>query len=99
MMERDRIIGKVIGPNSLRAREGIFQCWTNAMSAAETPHPLDLTGYMGQVVEVSGRLNGDGDLWEARFVEVIHEESYQGHDTTKSSTGIISGYTGASMGW
>jgi hypothetical protein len=99
MMERDRIIGKVIGPNSLRARERIFQCWTNAMPAAETPQPLDLAGYMGQVVEVSGRLHGDGDLWEARFVGVIHEESYKEHDTTESSTGIISGYTGASMGW
>jgi hypothetical protein len=94
-MERDRIVGKVIGPNSLRASGRIFQCWTNAMSAAVTPQPLDLAGYMGQVVEVSGRLNDD--LWEARFVGMIHEEGSREVNTTKGS--IISCSTGASMGW
>ncbi len=93
-MERDRIIGKVIGSNSLRASGRIFQCWTNAMSAAVAPQPLDLAGYVGQVVEVSGRLNDD--LWEARFVGVIHG-GYQEVNTTKGS--IISCSTGASMGW
>lgn len=95
MTERNRIIGKVIGPNSLRAGERTIRCWTNAMSTAVTPQPLDLAGYMGQVVEVSGRLNDD--LWEARFVRVIFEESYQVLTTTKSS--IIGCSTGASMGW
>jgi hypothetical protein len=97
MMERDRIIGKVIGPNSLRASGRIIQCWTNAMSAAVTPQPLDLAGYMEQVVEVSGRLHDD--LWEARFVEVIPKERYQELNTTKNSTGLVSCYTYGSMGF
>ncbi|HID19496.1 MAG TPA: hypothetical protein EYP28_00940 [Methanophagales archaeon] len=100
-MDRDRIvcnvIGKVIGPNSLRASGRIFQCWTNAMSAAVTPQPLHLAGYKGQVVEVSGRLHEE-DLWEAHFVRVVHEEGHQ-VKTTENSTGLISCYTSGSMGY
>ena len=95
MTDRNRIIGEVIGPNSLRAGERILQCWTNAMSAAVKQHPLNLAGYRGQVVEVSGRLNDD--LWEARFVGVIFKEGFQEVNNTKNS--IISCSTGASMGW
>ena len=95
MMELDRVEGKVIGPNSLHARGRTVQCWTNAMPAAVTPQPLDLAGYMGQVVEVSGRLHGN--LWEARFERVV--EGYQevtgkviGLNIIESSTGPISCY-------
>lgn len=95
MMELYRVEGKVIGPNSLHARGRTVQCWTNAMPAAVTPQPLDLAGYMGQVVEVSGRLHGD--LWEARFERVV--EGYQeatgkviGLNIIESSTGPISCY-------
>jgi hypothetical protein len=94
MTERDRIIGKVIGPNSLRASGRVFQCWTSAKSPAVKPHPLDLSGFMGQDVEVSGCLNDD--IWEARFVGVIHKES---HQVKENSTGTISCYTSGSMGY
>ena len=94
-MELDRIEGKVIGSNSLHACGRLIQCWTNAMPAAVAPQPLDLEGYMDQVVEVSGRLHGD--LWEARFERVV--EGYQeitgkviGLNIIESSTGPISCY-------
>lgn len=93
-MERDRIIGEVIGPNSVRASGRIFQCWINAKSAA-TPQPLDLAGYRGKVVEVSGRLNEE--LWEARFVGVVHGESYQ--ETEGKANGAVTCYTYGSMGY
>ena len=69
------IQGKVIGSNSIRYGERIIECWTNSMQAAVVPQPLDLTPYEGKVIEVSGRLHGN--LWEARFEGVIHEEGYQ----------------------
>ena len=75
MMERDRVEGKVIGPNSLHANGRKIHCWTIAMQAAVAPQPLDLERYRSRVVEVSGHLHGD--LWEARFERVVHEEGYQ----------------------
>jgi hypothetical protein len=83
-MERNRVEGKVIGPNSLHANGRIMHCWTIAMQAAVAPQPLDLEAYRGRIV---------------RFERVVHEEGYQeitgkviGLNIIESSTGPISCY-------
>ncbi|MCK4604537.1 MAG: hypothetical protein KAU41_07560 [Deltaproteobacteria bacterium] len=86
------IQGKVIGSNSIQYEERIIECWTNSMQAAVVPQPLDLTPYEGKVIEVGGRLHGN--LWEARFEGVIHEEGYQEITGKVLGFNIIEGHDG-----
>ncbi|TKJ38544.1 hypothetical protein CEE37_12320 [candidate division LCP-89 bacterium B3_LCP] len=83
MKELDLIQGKVVESNVLRIQERLIHCWTNAMQAAITPQPLDLSQNMGEIVEVSGHLHGD--LWEAHFEKVVSQEGFQ------EITGIVVG--------
>jgi hypothetical protein len=69
------IQGKVVGPNSILYQGRTVSCWTISMQTAVAPQPLDLSPYLGKIVEVSGTLHGG--LWNASFVQVIEEEVYQ----------------------
>jgi len=74
MSEIKTIQGKVVGSNSIEYDGRVIACWTNAMQAAIAPQPLNLSDYMNKVVKVRGSLHGD--LWEAQFVKLVHEEGY-----------------------
>ena len=69
MSDRTTIQGEVVGTNEVLYNQNPLPCWTNAMQAAIKPQPLDLSEYLGSVVEVSGILQGD--LWVARFERVV----------------------------
>ncbi len=72
MSKRTIIQGEVTGTNEILYQGSRIRCWTNAMQAAIAPQPLDLSEYLGLVVEVSGILHGE--LWLARLEGVIGEE-------------------------
>ncbi len=72
MGTRITIQGEVIGLNTIRYDEKSVVCWTIAMQEARAPEPLDLSEYVGSVVEVSGVLHGD--LWGARFERVVSDD-------------------------
>lgn len=89
------VIGKVVGNNEVLSGEGrTILCWTISMAAAMAPVPLDLSGYMGKRVEVSGFLHGD--LWEAKFIREIPEEEESIEEITGKVVGsnVIEGPEG-----
>ena len=69
------IQGKVIGPNSILYQGRTVSCWTISMQTPVAPRPLDLSEYMGMIVEVNGNLHDD--LWDASFVRVIEEQVHR----------------------
>ena len=91
------IEGTVVGSNSIRYMERVINCFINSMQEAVAPQPLDLTSYMGKVIEISGDLQGE--LWSASFEGVALEDGYQeitgkviGSNSIERSGSIITCY-------
>ena len=65
------LTGRVVGSNSIEVKESVIKCWTNAPQAAVSNQPLNLSGYMGSVVEVSGFQTAN-DLYSAELERVVY---------------------------
>jgi len=74
VIQGTRVTGRVIGPNTIDSNGKIITCFTHSMPQAAYGE-LDLSPYLGMVVEVSGELqmsnNSQGSLYGARFERVI----------------------------
>jgi len=63
--------GRVVGSNSIDVNGSIIRCHElGSPAVAEADRPLDLSSYMGMIVEVTGDFFGN-DLYSANFDEVI----------------------------
>jgi len=75
VVQGTRITGRVIGPNTIDSNGKIITCYTNSMVQAAYGE-LDLSPYLGMVVEVYGELqmgtNSQGSLYGARLERVIY---------------------------
>ena len=90
MSKRTIIQGEVTGTNEILYQGSRIRCWTNAMQAAIAPQPLDLSEYLGLVVEVSGILHGD--LWLAWLEGVRSEEGETKITGEVVGSNVIRGY-------
>ncbi len=67
----ETVIGRVVGSNSIDVNGRIIRCHElGSPVLAEADRPLDLSSYMGMIVEVTGDFFGD-DLYSASFDGVV----------------------------
>ncbi|MBN2439941.1 MAG: hypothetical protein JXJ04_01290 [Spirochaetales bacterium] len=57
-MNLTTITGKVTGKNTIKSDGKEITCYKNGMEEAVSPIPLDLSGYLGKEVAISGMLHG-----------------------------------------